>query len=690
MIRALRRASARCALLTFGTVALLLTLHGAGAAAYEFNEPTVRATGPEEMVFDHSTQACQPDDIPDVPARAFRDSQNQIQLVAAHYHARRAIGPTLGSVAHECNVVFGSHLDPDPSKYNGQEWLYSVYTIDGQKVYGFVHQEFHGWDYYEQCAALSGTPDISKCWYNAVTFATSTDAGANYTHATPPGHLLASVPYQFAPLEGPYGVYRPSNVVAKDGLYYMMAVVEGHGAQKSGICLLRTDNLDDPTTWRAWDGSGFGASFINPYVDTVADPAAHVCEPVSSATSGPLRGLELYGLVYNTYINAYMAWGAAMKDPTGKIAGFYYSLSNDLMHWTEPTLLMKAEIPMVSHVCGDPDPVRDASLIDPTTPTRSFETIGRNPYLYMTRFNYFYDGSGNCSMTLDRDLIRIPIEFGASNQSPAASFWLTPSLVQTGQPVTFNASQSNDPDGIIKKFEWDFDENSSFEVDSGATPIVTHSFPSPKNIVTVKLRVTDNRGATGETTHTLGVVGAPQNEVPTASFTATPGVVLSGELVSFDGSGSSDPDGSIANYKWDLDGDGSFETDTGETAVTSRAYLAAGTVTVRLRVTDSGDAAGETSRTVVVNAPVVPIVQPPITAPPQTVFPPPAATGQPSPVLPTCSSIRRQRSNLVKKRNAVRHKLAKAKTTAKKRRYGSQVRALNRKISKLAKTRCSA
>jgi PKD repeat protein len=821
------------------------------------------------MVFDHSTQACQPDDIPDTPARALRDSHDQIQLLASHYTTRRSIGPTLGSVAHGCSVVFGSHSDPDPSNYNGQEWLHSVYTIDGQKIYGFVHQEFHGWDYYEQCAALTGTPDINKCWYNAVTLATSTDAGANYTHAAPPGHLLASVPYQFAPLQGPYGVYRPSNVVAKDGLYYMMVVIEGHGAQKAGECLIRTDNLDDPKSWRAWDGSGFNVSFINPYVDTTADPAAHVCEPVSSGTSGPLRGLELYGLVYSNYLNAYVAWGAAMKDPAGKIGGFYYSLSADLIHWSEPILMMKAEIPLVSHQCGDPDPVRDASLVDPASTTRSFETIGRNPYLYMTRFNYYYDGSGACSMTLDRDLIRIPIEFGASNEVPTASFWLTPSLVQTGQPVTFNASESSDPDGIIKKYEWDFDENGTFEVDSGSNPIVTHSFPSAANVVTVKLRVTDNRGGTSETTRTLGVtnrlptasftvtpsspaagqvvtfdgsassdpdgsivhylwdldgngsletdtgtqptatmsypaagsvtarlrvidsnggvaettraftVTVPQNQVPTASFTA-PSVVLPGDLASFDGSASSDTDGSIANYRWDLDGNGSFETDTGTTSSTSHTYTAAGTVTVRLRVTDSGGATGETSRTVVVNAVpkasfsiapdpaitgqvvtfdasgssdtdgsianykwdldgngsfetdtgavaavtrsypaaatltvmlrvtddrgatsdasgtlavsvlAVPPTPAPITAPPQAVFPPAASTGQSTSALPACSSIRKQRRKLVSKRNGVRRKLAKAKTGSKKRHYGAQVRALNRKISRLAKTRCSA
>jgi hypothetical protein len=192
----------------------------------------------------------------------------------------------------------------------------------------------------------------------------------------------------------------------------------------------------------------------------------------------------------------------------------------------------------------------------------------------------------------------------------------------------------------------------------------------------------------------MGVTGDPTNQVPTASFTA-PSVVLTNQQATFDGSASSDPDGSIADYRWDLDGDGSFETDTGTTPFTSTSYPAAGTVPVKLRVTDSGGATAQTSRTVTVNAPAVTSPPPPpaattITTPPQAVFPPAVSAGQPSTALPRCSSIRKQRRSLTAKRSAARRKLRRAKTAASKRRYGSQVRTLSRKISKLAKTRCSA
>ncbi len=84
-----------------------------------------------------------------------------------------------------------------------------------------------------------------------------------------------------------------------------------------------------------------------------------------------------------------------------------------------------------------------------------------------------------------------------------------------------------------------------------------------------------------------GVTLDTPNSPPTAVATATPtggGVPLT---VSFDGSGSTDPDGLIARYDWDLDGDGEFDDGVGPTA--TFVYHSAGTHTARLRVTDPGN-----------------------------------------------------------------------------------------------------
>jgi PKD repeat protein len=106
--------------------------------------------------------------------------------------------------------------------------------------------------------------------------------------------------------------------------------------------------------------------------------------------------------------------------------------------------------------------------------------------------------------------------------------------------------------------------------------------------------VTDNKGATGTVTHDVTVTAPPANQPPVAAFTSS-AVNLA---ASFDGSTSSDPDGTVAGYAWTF-GDGS--TGTGATA--SHTYAAAGTYTVTLTVTDNVGATNATSKSVTVAAP---------------------------------------------------------------------------------------
>jgi len=80
--------------------------------------------------------------------------------------------------------------------------------------------------------------------------------------------------------------------------------------------------------------------------------------------------------------------------------------------------------------------------------------------------------------------------------------------------------------------------------------------------------------------------GGTANQPPVASFTYT----CTGLTCSFDGSGSSDPEGSITSYAWTFGDDSS-----GSGVTTSRTYGSAGTYTVTLTVTDNGTATGTTS-----------------------------------------------------------------------------------------------
>ena len=86
------------------------------------------------------------------------------------------------------------------------------------------------------------------------------------------------------------------------------------------------------------------------------------------------------------------------------------------------------------------------------------------------------------------------------------------------------------------------------------------------------------------------------NQPPTAVINASPTNGPVPLTVTFDGTGSSDPEGRPLSYSWDLNGDGTFGDATGPTA--SYTYTSAGVYHPGLRVTDDQGASDTTSVTV--------------------------------------------------------------------------------------------
>jgi hypothetical protein len=392
------------------------------ALGYEFG-PTVRQIGPEQTVFDWSTMRCEDINIPDSPARAFRDASNQVQLTLSHYVNYRMIGPSLNSLSVDCSPTMLSDANADPAAYDDKEWIGAPYTLDGTTVRALIIDEYHGWEHPGQCSS-QGHPSKPRytvrtspidgegpnCWYNSITLGTSTDAGATYTHATPPSHLVASVPYQYVPDQPPYGYFLPSNIIRnRDNYYYALMHTETYGAQQVGVCVMRTRNLADPTSWRGWDGTGFNVQFINPYIDP-GPPENHVCTPLAYDKVQKMTE----SLTYNTFFKKFLLLGMAIfNDPkTGEATpGVYYTTSADLITWSTTRLVMKVEFPWTWE-CGDDNPVLNGAVLNPST-TRNFEITGQKTYLYFTRFNF-----DTCVGDSDRDLVRIPIEFLATTPGP--------------------------------------------------------------------------------------------------------------------------------------------------------------------------------------------------------------------------------------------------------------------------------
>jgi len=170
-----------------------------------------------------------------------------------------------------------------------------------------------------------------------------------------------------------------------------------------------------------------------------------------------------------------------------------------------------------------------------------------------------------------------------SNDPPSADIAASRTSGTAPLSVEFDASGSSDSDGSIEGYEW----NIEGQADANGQ-VVSREFTEPGSYE-VELTVTDDDGAESTTSITVDV-----NAPPTASATADPSSGSAPLNVEFDGSGSSDPDGEIVRYRWQIDGP--TPGGTGETI--TRRFQTRGSYDVTLTVTDDDGATDETTITV--------------------------------------------------------------------------------------------
>lgn len=174
------------------------------------------------------------------------------------------------------------------------------------------------------------------------------------------------------------------------------------------------------------------------------------------------------------------------------------------------------------------------------------------------------------------------------NAAPVAQVTATPSSGTAPLLVQLSSAGSSDPDGAIASYAWNFGDGQT-----GTGPSPSHAFTAAGSY-TVTLTVTDTDGATAAKSTTVTVAAA--NQLPTAVIQATPTAGAAPLLVNVNGASSTDPDGSIVEYKWDF---GNGQTATGPTSSTT--YASAGSYTVRLTVKDDKGATRSATTTVVVS-----------------------------------------------------------------------------------------
>jgi len=168
-----------------------------------------------------------------------------------------------------------------------------------------------------------------------------------------------------------------------------------------------------------------------------------------------------------------------------------------------------------------------------------------------------------------------------------------PYLMKLNQTVSFNGSQSIDPDGTIIFYRWNFGDGSSQILDISPK----HTYADP-GVYTVTLTVVDDDGRSSMANTTATIQGVIFINNPPVATCIAPSTVTVGQEVSFDASLSNDTDGTIVGYRWDFNGDGTYDTDWVTTSVFTTTFSSVGSYVVTLEVIDNNDAVSPYTTTV--------------------------------------------------------------------------------------------
>jgi PKD repeat protein len=212
----------------------------------------------------------------------------------------------------------------------------------------------------------------------------------------------------------------------------------------------------------------------------------------------------------------------------------------------------------------------------PNTPQVTTVSLARATLVGATS-GYTGNAAGASTIVVNTVTNRPPVAVAGPNLS-----------TQTLTPVAFNGSGSTDSDGTIVSYAWTFGDGASA---TGVSP--SHSYATAGSYI-VTLTVTDNAGATATASITVTVANRP----PVAAAGPNQSVPTQAPVL-FNGSGSSDPDGTIVSYAWTF-GDGGSASGVS----VSHAYASAGNYTATLTVTDNSGATASASATITVTNPV--------------------------------------------------------------------------------------
>jgi hypothetical protein len=214
----------------------------------------------------------------------------------------------------------------------------------------------------------------------------------------------------------------------------------------------------------------------------------------------------------------------------------------------------------------------------------------------MKKQSTFVDWDFTNIWAIKEDVTYPYFQWQITNQPPVADAG-GPYEANECSEITFDASDSSDPDDDELQYRWDFDNDGEWDTEYSTDPTATHTWDDDYSD-DVTVLVTD-----GTETDTATALVTINNVAPTASIDDVvqpySEFIMPTDILEFQG-GFTDP-GTLDTHtiEWDF-GDGNG---TDDTLTPTHVYTQSGIYTLTLTVTDDDGGVGDTSVEIVVESP---------------------------------------------------------------------------------------
>lgn len=227
------------------------------------------------------------------------------------------------------------------------------------------------------------------------------------------------------------------------------------------------------------------------------------------------------------------------------------------------------------------DGTYDQSRETPSQATHSYDTRGTK-----TVRLYVEDEHGGTATTT--------VDFFVGTRQPSAACSVERESVRVGESVAIDATASENTS--VADFDVDVGREDGYEYTGRDSLDVSHAYEAAGTYeVSVRVRNGDRTDIAP-----CGTVTVTTNQSPDAVLDVRPSNPRAGDSVTFDASGSSDPDGTIETYEWDFDGDNVDDLTTTSPQAEYR-YNTGGNYVPSVTVIDDDGARDVTSRDVSVS-----------------------------------------------------------------------------------------